>query len=135
MKNTIYTLIIGLFLFSACDKIEGPYVELNNSQTVVDDFPELDRSSVYRKILMEEFTGHLCVNCPVGHAKISELASLFGDTLVPICIHAGTLANPAAGGLFIYNFKTPEGDKFFQDFEVSEIPSAVVNRVKHGGDS
>ena len=134
IKNRIYILIISLFIFSACDKIEGPYIDLGGSEPTVDDFPELDYASVYRKILIEEYTGHRCTNCPTGHEKLSELSSLLRDTLVPICIHAGTLAEPRQAGLFTYDFRTTEGNTFYQDFNIGGIPAAVVNRTKFSSD-
>jgi len=135
MKNIIYILIAGLFLFSACDKIEAPYFIVNPNVVIVDTFPPLDRTSVYRKILIEEYTGHYCTNCPVGHAKISELSLFFGDTLVSVCIHAGMLAKPRPSGLYVYDFTTIEGEQLYNDFNIDGIPVAVVNRRKFGGNN
>ena len=131
MKNVLYTLIIGLFLFSACDKMEEPYIRIPEVIQVTDTFPSLDRASVYRKILIEEYTGHRCAYCPLGHAKLDELAHFFGDTLVAICIHAGDLAIPR--GSYTYDFRTKEGVELHADFGISTLPAAVVNRTKFGG--
>ena len=133
MKNTIYTFIISLFLFSACDKIEMPYAQEDTS-FFEDNFPPLNYSSVYRKILIEEYTGHRCTNCPAGHIKLVELSALFGDTLVPICIHATELAKPV-GSLYSYDFRTSEGTELSNDFGINPIPAAVVNRTKFSGNN
>ena len=132
MKNIIYIGFISLFLLSSCDKIEMPYIETLPGVVVTVTFPPLDRSSVYRKILVEEYTGHTCTNCPDGHDKISELSMIFGDTLVPIGIHATSFANPISG-LYKYDFRVKEGLELAKDFEIYAIPVAVINRTKFGG--
>jgi hypothetical protein len=57
MKKAIYILaVIGLIL-GACDKIEEPYL-------VKTDGSGPAPGEKVRKIILEEFTGHICVNCP-----------------------------------------------------------------------
>lgn len=42
-----------------------------------------------RVVLVEEFTGVRCVNCPDGAKEIETLKSKFGEQLVTVSIHAG----------------------------------------------
>lgn len=132
MKNIVYICLIGLFLFSACDKIESPYIYVSD-EVQIGPFPPLNPSSVHRKILIEEYTGHLCANCPVGHAKLAELSAIFGEKLAIVCIHAGELAKPRPKGLFTYDFRTEEGTQLYNGFGIDPIPVAVVNRTPFGG--
>ena len=90
----IFVLVIALIaiLSVGCDRIEGPYLVPSENEEITVIFPDLDLNSVYRKVLIEEYTGHHCLNCPDGHRKLEELHERFGDTLVAIGIHAG--ANP-----------------------------------------
>jgi hypothetical protein len=101
-----------------------------NNIVTDDPFDPLNPDSVYRKILIEEYTGHRCTNCPAGHAKLAELSSLFGDTLVAVCIHAGKLARPNQSGLYVYDFRIPEGEQLFDDFGLDPVPVAIVNRTR-----
>lgn len=121
-------MTLAIILFSACDKIEGNYYEISNKEEVTVDFPELNVEKVYRKILIDEFTGHMCNNCPQGHATLEDLHQMYGDTLVAIGIHYTSLARPF-GSIYSYDFRTEEGNALGEYFEISGIPAAVVNRV------
>ncbi len=126
--NLIVTLSILLCAFVSCDKIEGPYITPDDSVDTDVEFPDLDPSTVFRKVLVEEYTGTRCVNCPDGHRELEALHNRYGDTLVAIGIHAGTFAMPM--GAFTTDFRTEEGNALYQDYAVAQIgtPAAVVNR-------
>ena len=122
-------MISVIILFTSCDKIDGPYYNITDGFIPDVKFPDLDISKVYRKMLIEEYTGHRCSNCPDGHVRLAELLSLYGDTLVGVCIHAGVLAR--TNDDYPYNFTTEAGTQLFQDFGLDPIPRAVVNRTKY----
>lgn len=121
-------ITLAAIIFSACDKIEGNYYEISNREEVTVNFPELNVENVYRKILIDEFTGHMCNNCPQGHAILEDLHQMYGDTLVMIGIHFTTLARPF-GSIYSYDFRTEEGNALGNYFEINGIPAAIVNRV------
>lgn len=87
-----------------------------------------------RKVLIEEFTGVRCVNCPDGSAEIENLQSLYGENLVAVSIHAGFFSDPYPENL--YDFRTPEGTQI-QSYlgEPDGYPTAVINRKKFEGES
>ena len=133
----IFVMTIALFglvcLFSKCDKIEGPYYEISNNEDVSVVFPDLDPSKVYRKILIEEFTGHRCTNCPQGHQTLETLHQQYGDTLIAVGIHFGSLAKPL-GEIFSYDFRTEVGNLIGAEYGIDAIPKAIVDQVyKEGG--
>ena len=129
----ILTFIATVIIAVSCDKIEGPYLQYDDSVETTVDFPDLDMATVYKKVLVEEFTGHRCTNCPDGHQTLVSLSERYGDTLVAIGIHAGTFAIPTSS--FPTDFRTEEGNTLYEDFTINLIgtPSAVVNRTQHGG--
>ncbi len=120
------------FLLNQCDKIEEPYYETITNEDVTVVFPDLDPSTVYRKVLIEEFTGHRCTNCPAGHQILDQLHQQYGDTLVAMGIHYGSLAKPL-GSLFSYDFRTEAGNNIGADYGIDAIPSAIVNMVYEQG--
>lgn len=77
-----------------------------------------------RKVLVEEYTGQFCVNCPTGHAVLDEIKSLYGEQIVVVGIHAGKLSwdDTANGGL-----KTPDGDVYADQWHVQSYPSLIVS--------
>ncbi len=126
------TLLSAMLLFS-CDRIEGPYVYPSGGEEVTVAFPDLDTLSVYRKVLIEEYTGHRCLNCPAGHQKLDELHQRFGDTLVAVGIHAGALAAPDVAAGYPYDFRTAVGNELAQEFAIDGIPAAIINRGYEAG--
>ena len=129
----VFALILGLSLFMGCDKVEDPFFEVVNNEDVTVTFPDIDPSAVYRKMLIEEFTGHRCTNCPDGHQVLESLHQKYGDTLVAVGIHYGALAKPL-GTKFSYDFRTAAGNEIGDRYNIDAIPAAIVNRnEKEGG--
>lgn len=129
-KITILFAFIAAILAS-CDKIEGPYLVINDQEVVTVEFPTLIPDAVYRKVLIEEFTGHRCPNCPNGHEKLEELHGIFGDTLIPIAYHVTTLASPTPE--FPNDFRTDVGNEWVNVYSIDGIPSAIINRGFEAG--
>ena len=127
----ILTFIATVIIAVSCDKIEGPYLQYDESVETTVEFPELDKNTLYKKVLVEEFTGHRCSNCPEGHRLLASLAGNMGDTLVCVCIHAGTLARRTSA--FPYDFTTTEGTELYEGFSVVATPRAVFNQSQFNG--
>ena len=130
IKKTL-AILFAVSAFCACDKIEGPYITPDESVTTDVEFPELDLNNVYRKVLIEEYTGHRCTNCPDGHRELEILKERYGDTLIAIGVHAGTFAKPL--GNFTADYQTEEGNTLYADFGVANVgtPAGVVNRTQY----
>ncbi len=123
-----FLLLLWVFtsLFSGCDKIDPPYT------TGDDHEPNGDHGEVVQRVLLEEFTGHQCPNCPEGSKIASQLKTHYGDQLVIIAIHAGWFAN-TDDDLFSYDFTTSEGDALESHFQVNQFPVGMVNRSPFDG--
>ena len=125
------SVLFAVAALAACDKIEGPYITPDDSVNTDVEFPALDEGNLFRKVLIEEYTGTRCTNCPDGHRALTALHERYGDTLVAIGIHAGIFATPM--GEFSTDFRTEEGTTLYQDYSVAQIgtPSAVVSRTQY----
>lgn len=97
---------------------------LLDSKEIVEPEPE-DSVSFTRRTLVEEYTGQMCVNCPSGHAELSKVTAAYGNEVVILGIHAGSLAieDNMEGGLM-----TPDGNVYAQRYGVTAYPSIVINR-------
>ncbi len=121
--NYITTILILLaFLLNSCDKVSPPYVEAR------------DYCSGNKKVLLEDYTGHGCVNCPEAAVLAHELKEKFCDRVVIIGVHAGYFAQPNFGGnpLFSANFTTEAGntwDSFFGNSNMGN-PNGLIDRVQ-----
>ena len=133
-KTTLWTVVVCLtLLLAGCDKIEGEFYQIVQNEDVTVTFPDVNPNDVYRKVLIEEFTGHRCTNCPAGHQALEALHQQYGDTLVAVGIHYGSLAKPF-GSVFSYDFRTEAGDQIGNAYNIDAIPAAIMNRmVKEGG--
>jgi len=100
-----------------------------------DDGIIIEPGTTVKKVLLEEFTGVRCVNCPQAQAEVTNLqsASVYGENLIAVSYHAGFFSDPypestndftTNAGTEILNFlKTPIG-----------YPSGVVNRRQFEGE-
>jgi hypothetical protein len=91
--------------------------------------------SYAQNVLIEEYTGVRCQNCPAGAQLLEELKRIHGARLVIVSIHGGFFAQPtnkenklkldnADGEELIRIFNQPQG-----------YPSAVINRKVFSGQS
>ena len=91
-----------------------------------------------RKILLEEYTGHTCGNCPRAAEKLKDLMITHSGSIVPIAVHVGFFAEPhtnhSSGG-YQYDFRTAEGDEYDLAFNNSNmgLPNGLINRQNDAG--
>ncbi len=70
-----------------------------------------------KRIVLEEFTGITCKNCPLGHLGIEHLRGVYGDNFIPVGIHTYQ-GDPYAHGLSGYS----------AHFNLVAAPSGVIQR-------
>jgi len=129
--KTVSKLLALLFvagILQSCDKIEPPY----KNDVVINPGPTTER-----KVLVEDYTGHKCGNCPRASKSLYNLKAVYGDKLIILAIHAGNFATvfPAGAPYYTYDFRTPEGDQLDTDFGISLAgnPNGMVNRRQVNG--
>ena len=125
-------ILIGIFVFSiigfsftSCDKIEEDNY-LTKVESGTPDDPEPITSRV-QKILIEDFTGHLCPNCPnaaiAAHSIMEKNKNVF-----LIGIHnSGNFSKPM-GDYYTLNFETTEGEELRSTYKPQDYPSGMINR-------
>lgn len=126
MKNIIYLLLTTCcLLLNSCEEI--PPV-LNPIDPNPDGGGELERN-----VLVEEYTGVRCVNCPAGSEALQVLANTYADRLAIISFHAGFFAPPYPESK--YDFRTPAGNNLLNLLgSPLGYPAAVVNRSLFEGE-
>jgi hypothetical protein len=89
---------------------------------------------VVQNILIEDYTGHLCGNCPAAAEKITDIKSIYGDRVISMAVHAGSYAITFIPP-YTYDFKTPEGIELDNHFGISNVgnPNGMVNRKTYNG--
>lgn len=137
-KLGIILFFISL-VFISCEKIEVPLEKKNTIDTI--QVVKYDTTfgfynNAKRIILLEDFTGHTCPNCPAAAVKAKELKNIYPDQLALIALHAGFFALPQtnADGSFKTDFRTPEGEEYVSPsgFAVQAYPAGMISRLKTG---
>lgn len=108
------------FAFQACDKVEAPY------QTA------FDCDSGNQNVLIEDYTGHRCVNCPAAAIVAHDIKQNCEERVIVIAVHAGYFAEPKTGE-YTYDFRTPAGNDWNDFFGITANPNGVVNRQNESG--
>jgi len=124
MKNNLLPfLLIVSISFISCDKIKGPYTEIS---------PDTGGN---RKILIEDFTGHRCVNCPRAAEAIKSIQQLRPGRVIAIGVHVTSQFAAPGSGIYNIDFRTAVGNSNDSLFEVSllGLPTGMVNRLMVSG--
>lgn len=119
--NNITFIISGLALSLtaiSCDNIkEG------------DRYEPIRKPSVEKRLLLLEFTGMRCTNCPMGAAAIHNIQEEFPGDVVAVGLH------PEGGGTFTapignQNFRSEEAQVMYEYYLPNGFPCAVFNGDK-----
>ena len=145
-KNKILgiCLIIAGSIYS-CDVIDPPYTE-PISTSPVDTTGNDSTITRTRKVLLEDYTGHTCGNCPKAADAAEAVVQLYNDRVVVLGVHAGFFSIPvppaplpsgAPQGSYSMDFRTTEGTLWDnpQNFGISTVgnPNGMVNRKTFNG--
>jgi hypothetical protein len=130
LRNSILVISAVAMLFG-CDVIEDPKVEFGLYRSDLYGPPPAFQSSgaPHQKVLLEDFTGHDCGNCPNGHLKAAELLDQYGEDLAVVAVHAGSLAAPFPPN-YPADWTTPEGQYYLLTQVGSDVmPKGRTNRL------
>ena len=139
MKNRLVIFVILLsftgLLWTACDKIDNPLLVVNEQDIPLDLDTNFIADSVIisqKQVLIEDFTGHTCSNCPTAAITAHGWIEEFDHRLIIYSVHAGNFAKPADEP-YTNDFRCETGDELFNFFNVQGNPSALINRVESNG--
>lgn len=111
--------LFAVLLLSACSQID-----------VSERLIYVEPSDVARTVLIEDFTGQRCINCPTAASEIERLQKEYGEeNVIAVGIHSGPLAvfpNAKTKGL-----RTELGDIYYSHWNIESEPSGLINR-RHG---
>ncbi|GAB5538054.1 MAG: hypothetical protein Salg2KO_01570 [Salibacteraceae bacterium] len=137
MKDIRYLLTLTLLIGVACDKVEIPIEKpaVVNPIDTTEIFPEIDTAEINdatRKVLVEEFTGHKCPNCPLNTSKLLKLQERNDPEVVVISYHHGIFSK-TDDEAFEADYTTEYGGELHDLFGINAYPTAIVNRATFEG--
>lgn len=133
MKHSI--IIAGLLslVLISCDVVNAPYEKnpKDPSDTLLKDTSTtITSTAALQNVLLEDYTGQLCGNCPEAADIADKIYKANGGRVIVTAIHAGIFAKKELPD-FIRDFTTPTGDALDAAFKISRAgnPNGLVNRV------
>lgn len=147
----VFGVLLGSILFFSCDKVDFPYQQQATIKLDTTLYPGLwsdylnnvypnfsTNTNTLRNALLEEYTGHLCNNCPTAAVVAKQIHDANPNRVFVAKIHAdpGSLLsfqqfNPN-GSSFYTNHANAEGILYGKEFEsgfnFTGNPSGNVNR-------
>lgn len=123
MKNIFRTTALAagaLLVFASCDDVK-----------LGERYEDMGEIKVERAVLLEDFTGQMCVNCPDAHKVIEDLEAQYGsDKVVAVSIHCGTFGLKVDDTDFSINqvfLTTEEGNTIMSSYPINSWPMGVIN--------
>lgn len=102
MKKILFIALASIAALSSCDHVDNPYpfVEVQEIDTTLypglwDDYLNNEwptfsaNTNTQRNVLIEDFTGHQCIYCPLAADTAHALHHDYGDRMLIATIHSG----------------------------------------------
>lgn len=138
-KLLLFSTIAFTTGMMAC-KEKGPAINFGESNTLTDTtYTKTPDAPVGRKVLVEEFTGAKCTNCPDARVQLKTIADAHPGKVIVMELHPADhpLGHPIEG-LSKYNFNVQDvSDIFktiFRGYFPLGIPAAGIDRTIDGSD-
>lgn len=128
MKSLPYIAISALVaLVTGCDYVNKPTnvspqgnTGSTGTSTVV---------AVPRKVLIEDYTGHTCGNCPKAAISADNLENTYHSNVIIVAVHAGFFAQPGAAP-YTDDYRSTTGTDWDNFFGIGAAgnPNGMINR-------
>jgi hypothetical protein len=139
---SFFSLLL-VFVFSitiiSCEE-EGPFIDMTPPNTSLADSSYIDSGNVtaqQRNILIEDFSGVKCPNCPFAQQKAEAIETANPGRIVTVVIHPSTpsfdpLTKPFP--ISTRDFRNKFGTLMMESSvgPPANLPSGSVNRIKYG---
>ena len=121
-------MIFAAVCFQSCTKVSEPYYTVKS----------VSADTSMRSVLIEDYTGHLCVNCAPAATVANTIQELYPGQVFVIAIHAGTFARPNPSSYPPYladDYRCEAGNDWynFSGFNINVNPKGMVNRRPYKG--
>lgn len=125
--------------FTSCDYVQNPHPQINANVADTSTCPTpvfLAITSHVKKILIEDYTGHTCGNCPKAGLQLHDIDSIYPGKIIGLGLHVGSFATPMPGyngspsSAFTADYRTAVGDIYDAKFGASTLglPEGMFNR-------
>lgn len=133
MKKVLFAVLGGVAIIGCQEKAPNIVLE---KKAVVDSpyFVSAIPATTPHMILVEEFTGQTCSNCPKAHDLLEKLKETYGNVIVMgLYKYNHGLTTPPVGALYDFRDSTATviADNIYNS--IPQLPTAGVDRVPVSG--
>ena len=121
-KNSLIACTVAMtaVTFTACDEVG------ENDRYILGEAIKVERG-----VLLEDFTGQNCINCPEAHKVIEQLEEQYGeDKFIAVSIHCGGFGISTSRTNFEtgrIGLMTEEGNAIMEAYGIQSFPMGVIN--------
>ena len=128
-----WIITCGLLFMTSCEEI-GPVIDLTGSFSADTTYIAADiETPQIKNVLLEEFTGVRCVNCPKAHELLDNLEAQYVTRLISLSAHSRFQSEPYEGDPSLH---ISQADTLAQLLEpLVAKPSGSIDRRKFPGDN
>lgn len=131
-KSILATIALSLLFLTACDEELNPYPEeevFNECDPSFNDTIYRGSSTHQRKIILEDFTGQQCTNCPMANDVAKTITDEHPEDVILVALHSsGPFSEPDPENGFPLDLNTETGQKLVQQYPFSAFPAGLINR-------
>lgn len=139
MKKIVSLSASCMLLFASCTE-KDVLIDRGLKEGITDTtYVAATEAAQARNVLIEEFTGASCTNCPAGHDVVKNLIAANSDRIVAVAYHTldgGGIFQPVKkdGVKSLYDFRTNEATEIGKSIYegLQSIPTAGIDRAKVG---
>ncbi len=124
MKQIIkwWAICLWTILMGACDKIDSDNRWTSDGEIAI---PEEDQ----RTVLVEEYTGQNCINCPQAAAELKKIAKLYPGKVITVALHAMRTGQARP------ELASEAADFYASEYHIpASVPGVMINRQNLGHD-
>lgn len=123
LKNILFAAFV-VTVFSSCSNVDED-----------ERYIYVKPAEIGRCVLIEDFTGQRCSNCPRAASTIESLQEQYGaENVIAVGIHSGPLG--FAGNAKNIGLMTDTGNEYYYSNSIPSQPYGIINRTsKSGNDS
>ncbi len=115
-----FVAVAAALQFAACSNIDEN-----------DRIRYVEPSEVKKHVLVEDFTGQSCVNCPRAAQEIAKLQEQYGEeNVIAVGVYGGDYGySPVAQGHTPWSLTTETGNSYYTTWGVRAQPACMVDRA------
>ena len=129
--------VVLFFFISSCKEV-GPDINLHGNQNAIADTTYIESpvaTAENKNVLVEEFTGVRCPNCPQGHVVIANIKTANPNRVLSVSLHPqNSLGHPYS--FSTQDFQNTKAQNLFDYLvQIGQEPAAGIDRKLFSGES